>query len=161
MSSVQSERQEAIGRRRSSGAVNIMRSSEVLRFGSEQHAACADSAFRSVSGIGTDGLYRGSGIWYVWSRYQPRYPGTMAVATGRSFGFDQMVFEVVDLGGMEVGATVLATSHDGRRFRFCPSSWGRSQVVGINAVSDSADGSHPLENFWIRARRSVCALNDR
>jgi hypothetical protein len=73
------------------------------------------------------GLYRGSGIWYLVAvpAQIPRNNG--GSHRSRSFGFDQMVFEVVDLGGMEVGATVLATSHDGRRFRFCPSSWGRSQ----------------------------------
>jgi hypothetical protein len=54
---------------------------------------------------------------------------------------DQMVFEVVDLRGMEVGATVLAASHDVVvGFVSAQVTGAKVRVVGVDAVSNSADG---------------------
>jgi hypothetical protein len=70
----------------------------------------------------------------------------------RSFGLDQTVPQVVDLGGMEVGATA-------RGFRFCPNKWGRSRgLSGLMRRRIRPMGSHPLENFWIRSCEVVKLL---
>ena len=59
----------------------------------------------------------------------------------RSFGLDQMVLEVVDLGGMEDGTMVLAASHDVvAGFVSAQAAGARVGVVGVDAVSNSADG---------------------
>jgi hypothetical protein len=59
----------------------------------------------------------------------------------RSFGLDQMGFEVGYLGGMEVGTRVLATSYDVvAGFVSAQAAGAGVGVVGVNAVSDSADG---------------------
>jgi hypothetical protein len=52
-----------------------------------------------------------------------------------------MVLEIADLGGVEVGATVLAASQDVvAGFLSIQASRARVGVVGVDAVSNSADG---------------------
>jgi hypothetical protein len=51
-----------------------------------------------------------------------------------------MVFEVVNLGGMEVGAAALAASHNVVAGLIPAQTTGaRVGVVGVDAVSNSAD----------------------
>ena len=52
-----------------------------------------------------------------------------------------MVLEVTDLGGMEVGAALLVASHDVvAGFVSTQTTGARVGVVGVDAVSNSADG---------------------
>jgi hypothetical protein len=52
-----------------------------------------------------------------------------------------MVLEIVNFGGVEVGATVLAASHDVvAGFVSAKATGAVVGVVGVDAVSDSADG---------------------
>jgi hypothetical protein len=52
-----------------------------------------------------------------------------------------MVLEIVNLGGVEVGATVLAASHDVfAGFVSAQAAGARVGVVGVDAVSNSVDG---------------------
>jgi hypothetical protein len=63
----------------------------------------------------------------------------------RSFGLDEMVHDVVDLGGMEVGATILGASHDMvAGFVSTQATEARVGFVGVDAVdavpNSAADG---------------------
>ncbi len=52
-----------------------------------------------------------------------------------------MVLQVVDLGGMEIGATGLAAAHDVvAGFVSAQTTGARVGVVGVDAVSNSANG---------------------
>ncbi len=52
-----------------------------------------------------------------------------------------MVPQVVELGGMEIGATGLAVSHDVvAGFDSVQATEARVGVAGVDAVSNSADG---------------------
>jgi hypothetical protein len=72
-----------------------------------------------------------------------------------------MVHQVVDLGGMKIGATGLAASHDViAGFVSAQASGARVGVVGVDAVSNT--GSQPWEIFWILSCEvSVRFLHER
>jgi hypothetical protein len=131
-----------------SGAVNIMRSLEVP--GDLAEYAPADKGLvgerLARTALGRMGLYRRDGIW---SRHQPVITPEQQVATGRGVlvSPDGPLRSLI-WGGMEVGATVLATSHDGRRFSFLPAA-SRSQGRRTRCrIPPTAPAGEP----WIRSQ---------